>query len=307
MRKGLPDPKPLRLKGKIDVGLIYRAETNSAVALSEKLARWLTQRGHRALTGPEQEAIKGAPLLRSRKELQDMDLIVVLGGDGSYLRAIRLLDQAPVPILGVNQGSLGFLTPVKSEQLFSAMESTLAGQMILSPRSLIEIEYRVDRQKKTAIALNDVVMERGRMSQLIVISMESGSEFVSEVRADGLIVAGPTGSTAYNLAAGGPLLHPSLPGFAVTPIAAHSLTSRPVVLPDHQEIRFTIQVPRLPTKGTKELATAQLIIDGQFAGELTSGAEVRIRRSRQFHWMVSDPHQSFFSILREKLKFGERA
>lgn len=296
----------LKFKGTPTIALVYRSETSNAIALAEKLTFWLKDRGHKVFTAPEQKAIKGAPLI-SVADLKKVSLIVVLGGDGSYLRAARLLEKEPVPILGVNLGSLGFLTPVRADELFTAMEDTLKGKMQLAPRAMIEVEFKSGGKKQHAVALNDVVIERGRMSQLIVLSMKLGKEFISEVKADGLIVSTPTGSSAYNLAAGGPLLHPSVHGLTVTPIAPHSLTSRPFIVPDDEDLIFRVNIPNLPAKIQKADPTAQLIIDGQFVTELASESEVRIRRHEKNHWMVQDPKKNFFYLLRDKLKFGDRA
>lgn len=301
------ESRALKFKGKPSVALVYRSETENAIALSVKLAAWLKDRGHKVFTAPEQKVIKGTTLI-SAADLKQVGLVIVLGGDGSYLRAARLLEKAPVPILGVNLGNLGFLTPVRADELFDAVEATLKGKMLLTPRSMIEVEYLVKGSKKQrAIALNDVVMERGRMSQLIILSMKLGDEFISEVKADGLIVSSPTGSTAYNLAAGGPLLHPSVSGLAVTPIAPHSLTSRPFIVPDNEDLTFRISIPSVPAKVQKMEGTAQLIIDGQFVTDLANDSEVRIRRFERNHWMVQDPSKNFFFLLRDKLKFGDRA
>lgn len=300
------ETRPLKFKRTPSVALVYRSETPNAIALAGKLTTWLKDRGHEVFTAPEQKAIKGTSLV-SPADLKKVGLIVVLGGDGSYLRAARLLDKAPVPILGVNLGSLGFLTPVRADELFVAVENTLKGRMLLTPRAMLEVDYKIGSKKMTSVALNDVVMERGRMSQLIILSMKCGKEFISEVKADGLIVSSPTGSTAYNLAAGGPLLHPSVPGIAVTPIAPHSLTSRPFIVPDHEDLIFRINIPSLPAKIQKMEPTAQLIIDGQFVTELPTDAEIRIRRHEKNHWMVLDPEKNFFYLLRDKLKFGDRA
>lgn len=300
------ETRPLKFKGTPSIALVYRSETENAIKLAVKLTSWLQDRGHKVFTAPEQKVIKGTTLITSA-DLKKVGLIIVLGGDGSYLRAARLLEKAPVPILGVNLGSLGFLTPVRADELFSAVEDTLKGRMQLTPRAMLEVEYSIKGKKHRAIALNDVVMERGRMSQLIILSMKLGNEFISEVKADGLIVSSPTGSTAYNLAAGGPLLHPAVTGFAVTPIAPHSLTSRPFIVPDIEALSFRINIPNVPAKNEKMESTAQLIIDGQFVTELVTDSEVRIKRYEKNHWMVQDPSKNFFFLLRDKLKFGDRA
>lgn len=237
-----------------------------------------------------------------------MGLLIVLGGDGTYLRAVRLLDGLEIPILGVNLGSLGFLTPTRAEEVFAAVDATLKDQMQLTPRAMLEVE--LVREKKKALhfrALNDVVIERGRLSQLINLSIHCDSEFVSDVKADGLIVASPTGSTAYNLAAGGPILHPSVSAMVVTPIAPHNLTSRPLIFPDNEVLVFRMLNQPLPLRPRKTVSMAQLVIDGQLVGEVSPTDEIRVKRSARDHWMVRDSQKDFFLLLREKLKFGDRA
>jgi NAD+ kinase len=139
------------------------------------------------------------------------------------------------------------------------------------------------------------------------VRLSCGDDFVSEIKADGLIISSPTGSTAYNLAAGGPLLHPSVKGFSVTPIAPHSLTSRPFVVPDDEELKLQVNIPSGPGKSREAIPTAQLIVDGQLATDLKDGDELTISLNSSVHWMIQDPDRSFFILLREKLKFGDRA
>lgn len=301
-------PKSLSFKGSPPIAIVYRLETASASTLAEALTQWLKDRGHRVFTAPEQKPVPGTRMLRTRRDLQKMGLIVVLGGDGTYLRAVRLLEGHPVPILGVNLGSLGFLTPTRADEVFAAVDYTLKNKMELTPRAMLDIEFGKGAKKTRMLALNDVVIERGRKSQLITLSLQCGADFVSEVKADGLIVASPTGSTAYNLAAGGPLLHPCVNGIVVTPIAPHSLTSRPLIMPADQELVFRIvgkPLPLRPRGGQDQVA--QVVVDGQFAGDIGVDDEIRVRRTPQDHWMVQDPQRNFFFLLRDKLKFGDRS
>jgi NAD+ kinase len=148
-------------------------------------------------------------------------------------------------------------------------------------------------------ALNDVVIERGSLSQLINTAIYSEKYLVSEVKADGFIVSSPSGSTAYNLAAGGPILHPESPVFVVTPVAPHALTSRPLIFPDDRELSFKLD-PKKPQK-------AHFIVDGQKVTEITTDDEVVLHRSQYDHWMVREPDHNYFHLLREKLKFGDRS
>ncbi|PWU19637.1 MAG: NAD(+) kinase [Bdellovibrio sp.] len=304
--------KPALIRQNPSVALVYRQETSASFGLAETLSHWLKERKQRVYTAPEQKPIPGTRLLRSFAEFRKMGLIVVLGGDGTYLRAVRLMDGASIPILGINMGSLGFLTPVRAEEVFAALDLTLKNEMQLVPRSMLEIELVQGSKLSLFCALNDVVIERGRMSQLINLSIQCGDDFVSEVKADGLIISTPTGSTAYNLSAGGPLLHPRVQGMVVTPIAPHSLTSRPLIFPDDEHLHFRIVSKVRNSKAASErqrkrIASAQLIVDGRSLADVSLDDRINVRRSPREHWRIEDPKKNFFFLLRDKLKFGDRA
>jgi NAD+ kinase len=267
----------------------------------------LKDRGYKVFTAPEQKQIPGTSLLKNRAGLEKMSLLVVLGGDGTYLRSIRLLEGKTIPILGVNLGSLGFLTPTRADELFTAVEQTLQNKMELRPRSMMKLQlFRNNKKRLEILALNDIVIERGSLSQLINISIHCGKSLVSEIKADGLIISTPTGSTAYNLSAGGPILHPDVRAIVVTSIAPHSLTSRPLIFPDESQLRFSL-VGKLADKLNKVKGKAHLIIDGVQADLMGEDDEVVIQRSSSDHLMVKDPDHDYFNLLREKLKFGDRA
>lgn len=288
----------LRFETKPKIALVYRGETPAAFNLSKTLATWLIERHYEVFTAPEQKLIPKTKML-TRTSLGKAGLIVVLGGDGTYLRAVRLLGGKKVPILGVNLGSLGFLTPARAEEVFTSVESTLQGKMQLAPRAMLELRIlRKNRTRHSVLALNDIVIERGQLSQLISVGMYHDRQLLTEVKADGLIISSPTGSTAYNLAAGGPILHPDVKAIVVTPIAPHSLTSRPLIMPDQGMLSF-----RLAGK----MQSGNLIVDGQKVAELSVDDEVAICRSEFDHFMVTAPEHQFFRLLREKLKFGDRA
>jgi NAD+ kinase len=281
---------------KKSIAIVYRMHTNAAVKLAHSLSQWLEKRGHKVYTAPEQTLIRGT-VLATKLNLSKVNLVIALGGDGTYLRAVRLLGGEKIPILGVNLGSLGFLTPTRAEELYKAVEQTLQNKMDLNPRSMIEVDYRIKGKSKQLAALNDVVVERGSLSQLINVGIHYNRLLVSEVKADGIIVSSPTGSTAYNLSAGGPILHPEVQAFVITPIAPHSLTSRPLITPDAGKIRLKL---------VGKLQKAHLVVDGQKVAEIQTGDEVTIKRAKGNHLMVNDPEHSYFHLLREKLKFGDR-
>ena len=195
-------------------------------------------------------------------------------------------------------GSLGFLTDIRKEDIFLALDLTLKNQMELRPRAMIDV--KIKRAGKIVIesrALNDVVIERGPFSHLINLSIFSQNHLVNEVKADGLVISTPTGSTAYNLAAGGPILHPEVKSVVVTPICPHALTNRPIIFPDDQTLTFKI---------SNKKQRAFLAVDGRNAGDLRANDEVMISRSQCDRWMIKKPSVNYFDLLREKLKFGER-
>lgn len=288
----------LILKDNGSIGLVYRLETAQAVSLAKKVAEFLKERGFDVFTCPDQKVVAGTKAAKTKKHMDDLKLVIVLGGDGTYLRAVRLLEGRSVPILGFNMGSLGFLTAHNADSCFEIIEKTLDGKMVQRPRSMIFAKIlRKGKVREEHHALNDMVIERGSMSQLINTAIYSEKFLVSQVKADGFIVASPSGSTAYNLAAGGPICHPESPVFIVTPVAPHSLTSRPLIFPDEKELSF-----KLEGKTQK----AHFIVDGQKVTEITAEDEVVISRSCYDHWMVREPNHNYFHLLREKLKFGDR-
>lgn len=289
----------LVLEENSSIALVYRLETAQAVSLAKKVSDYLKDKGFDVYTGPDQKIIPGTKAAKTKKQLDQLKLIIVLGGDGTYLRAVRLLEGRSTPILGFNMGSLGFLTAHAAESVFDVIEKTLAGKMVLRPRSMLFAKIlRRGKVRDEFHALNDIVIERGSMSQLINTAIYSEKFLVSEVKADGFIVASPSGSTAYNLAAGGPLLDPESPVFVMTPVAPHSLTSRPLIFPDNKELSF-----KLDGKTQK----AHFIVDGQKMTELTPQDEVIVTKSCYDHMMVREPNHNYFHLLREKLKFGDRS
>ncbi|MDX9731234.1 MAG: NAD(+)/NADH kinase [Bdellovibrionales bacterium] len=279
------------------VAILYRPSTPLASQKAVELAHWLREQGSEVLASPGQTLGRGIKQA-SNKDLDRLDLVIVLGGDGTYLGAVRMLKSHAVPVLGVNMGSLGFLTQTRVEDLFNTVIATLGNKMDFRARSMLAIEvYRKGKLHGEYMALNDAVLERGSITHLINIDIHCDKMHVGQVKADALIVATPTGSTAYNLAAGGPVLHPDTRSIVVTPVCPHALTSRPLIFPDDQSLNFRI---------TQKDKNAILTVDGARCGEITFEDEVRITRSPIDHITVRKPSHNFFQLLREKLKFGER-
>jgi len=232
----------------------------------------------------------------------EVDLALVLGGDGTLLAMAHRIGQAEreIPILGVNFGSLGFLTEITRPELYASLEAVLNGRAELDQRMMLRTEMRPNGAAgMTRVSLNDVVFTRTALSRMIDLAVTVGDHFVTAVRADGLIVASPTGSTAYNLSAGGPIVHPSMSAIVLTPIAPHMLTNRPIVIPADREVRVR---PTLLDDGAEVYVT----LDGQSGFPLKDGDEVAISRAPRPLSLVRATERSYFEVLREKLKWGER-
>jgi NAD+ kinase len=226
------------------------------------------------------------------------DFVVVLGGDGTLLSTARNVARTGIPILGVNLGSLGFLTEIRSDEIATALEAVDSGRCELSQRAMLHC--RVCRNGQCVAdydALNDIVMNQRAVARITDFEVKVNGIFVSQYRADGLIIATPTGSTAYSLAAGGPILSPEVPGFVITPVASHALTNRPLVVRDTAIIQVSITVTR---------EQAYLSVDGQQGEPLEEGDVVECRKSEFTVKLFKFPDRSFFHVLRTKLKWGER-
>jgi NAD+ kinase len=226
------------------------------------------------------------------------DLVVVLGGDGTLIHAARLLGGRAVPILGVNLGSLGFMTEVPESDLFPALEKALTGRCHVETR--MKLTCRLMRDSHLEVedeVLNDVVINKGALARIADHEMFIDGEYVATYKSDGIIVATPTGSTAYALSAGGPIVHPSLEGMVVAPICSHALTQRPLVIPADRVIRITLK---------SEVADVYLTLDGQAGRTLQSGDIIEVRRSPNPVLLVRNPGMGYFAVLRQKLHWGER-
>lgn len=277
-----------------NIAIIIRKDTPRALAEAEKMSDWLVAQGLQVFC---EDGLKLCPQSQNLKidtDYDKIDLVIVLGGDGTYLEAVRRLNGRKTPIIGINLGSLGFLTDNRIEDIQSILKATLSNQMDQRPRSVLKISVNGSHH---ALALNDIVIERGDRTHLLNIGIDFGGQLVTETKADGMIVASPTGSTAYNLAAGGPLLHPDVKAIVVTPICPHSLTTRPLLFPDDKAIGLRVIGPH---------RTAILTIDGKKTMEINSTHQLTVTRHAQDHFIIRHPTHNFFNLLREKLKFGER-
>ncbi len=240
----------------------------------------------------------GWPRIEDRELVSRADLVVVLGGDGTLIHAARLLDGRPTPILGVNLGSLGFMTEVPVEELFSSLDSVLQGRFQVDSR--MKLTCRLLRGGKVLIEdeiLNDVVINKGALARIADHETSIDGVPMATYKADGVILSTPTGSTAYSLSAGGPIVHPSVDCTVLTPICSHALTHRPIVVPADRTIRIALRT---------ETADTFLTLDGQTGHSLQCGDSIEVVRSPNRVNLIRNPHMAYFTILRQKLHWGER-
>jgi NAD+ kinase len=269
-------------------------------AVVRQVVKWLRRHGY-VITAdaatrefcPDCEPAEREDLTRARP-----DFVIVLGGDGTLLSTARCVARAGIPILGVNLGSLGFLTEVRQEEIESALAAVDAGNCDVSLRPMLHCQVQRDGQcVATYDAVNEVVMNQSAVARITDFELRVNGAFVSNYKADGLIIATPTGSTAYSLAAGGPILSPIVPGFVITPVASHALTNRPLVVQDTAIIEVRLIITR---------ERAYLTIDGQEGIPLTAADVVQCRKSDLHVKLFKIAGRSFFDVLRMKLKWGER-
>lgn len=275
--------------------LVYRSDSETAQTLCSNVKDYLLKKGLTHIHSFSSHELSPGCF---SKLTPLPETVFVLGGDGTYLSASRALVNLNIPLLGVNLGSLGFLTEHKSNDVYKIIDKVLESELKIYNRDLLEVTLSYEGKPiSTFKVLNDLVVERGARPQLVRINMYSGDMLISDLKADGLIVSTATGSTAYNLAAGGPIIYPETKAIAITPVAPHSLTSRPIILPDHHIIKL-----KLATGDQK----ANFTLDGILIQEISDKHEIVITKSKETLKVLKDPHHNYFDLLREKLKFGER-
>ena len=281
------------------IGIFVKRHHQDAVRVAAQVADWLRDRGIEVLADEALAAAVPAAKSCQAEAIPDAaDLLIVLGGDGTLLSVSRLVGNRCTPILGINLGSLGFLTEITRDEIIPVLEQLVAGELTVSERLRLDV---IIRREGTEVAryrvLNDLVINKGALARIIDMEAWVDDTYLTTFKADGLIVATPTGSTAYNLAAGGPIISPALQCLVISPICPHMLTNRPIIVSDEAVIRIEVKFQN------EEVA---MTADGQVGMPLQGGDVVEIRRSPHPTMLVLSPTKDYFQILRTKLKWGER-
>jgi len=277
---GQPCPIPKR------IGIVHKVTSGGATETAKLVRTFLQHRGV-TVADDEDDAARTA------------ELVVVLGGDGTLIHAARLLAGRPVPILGINMGSLGFMTEIPQSELYGALEQVLAGRALVSERMKLRVNLFRGASAEAVVdaeVLNDAVIGKGALAKMAELDLRCSGQWVATYKADGIIVATPTGSTAYSLAANGPIVFPTMKGLVITPISPHTLTQRPIVLPDDKEAEILLA----------NESEVYLTLDGQKGLQLQRGDRVCVRAAPNRVLLVRNPRIDFFGILRAKLRWGER-
>jgi NAD+ kinase len=285
------------------IGIVLKPSQPDALRTVCELVTWLNERSITLVGTPELERDRienetGCPVDQAPREdlAANVDLILVLGGDGTMIATARMLGDREVPVLGVNYGGLGYLAEFRIEELYQALESILAGNFRLDKRVMLGVELRRGGELITSNrVLNDVVINKSALARIIEIEAYLNQRFVNSFRADGLIISTPTGSTAYNLSAGGPVIFPSMNAVVITPICPFTLSNRPIVVPDDATIELLL-------KTDQEEVT--LTLDGQVGFSLKVEDCVVIRKSSATFNLVQPSNRNYFDVLRDKLRWG---
>jgi NAD+ kinase len=281
------------------VGIMAKPGIPHASAIVSELVGWLRARGVEARLDPETACYLGhADGLPREKVPEGTQLVIVLGGDGTLLAAARAVAGRVIPIFPVNLGGLGFLTAITLDQLYPELERAFSGEQRVVPRKMLHGELvRGGQTIKSVEALNDIVIAKTQIARMIDLETHVDQQYIGTFKADGLILATPTGSTAYSLSAGGPIVYPLVSAICITPVCPHMLTNRPVLVPDNMVIQVVCQA---------EDGQAFLTVDGQVGEPLLRDDRVVCRSSEHSVHLIRPPKMFFFDVLRQKLKWGER-
>ena len=284
------------------VGVIVKPNHAEAWKTACELSDWLEKRGITLVGKPRVQSESTDPArceintVDDERFANESDLIVVLGGDGTMISTARLIADSDALVLGINYGSLGYLTDFRIEEMFPALEAIFTGEYEIDRRVMLHAEHwRGEEMLATGRVLNDVVLNKAALARIIEIEVSLNGLYVNSFRADGLIVSTPTGSTAYNLSAGGPIIYPSMNAVVLTPICPFTLTNRPIVVPDDAIIELKLE---------QENEGVVLTLDGQIGYTMKTDDRVRIRKSRTTFNLVQPQNRNYFDVLRNKLKWG---
>ncbi len=280
------------------IGILTKPKFPDVTHTLKNLVAWLRERQKDVVFDGKIAALLGEPATHKKTDIAALaDLVIVLGGDGTMLNAARLVEERGIPILGVNMGGLGFLTEVSLEHLYPALEKVFTQEFILDERLMLRAQiHRHGEHVAQATVLNDVVVSKGTLSRMVEIQISIDGKFVTNLRGDGLIVSTPTGSTAYSLSAGGPIITPSVQALILTPICPHTLTHRPLLVPGSATLEVTL---------TSQDEGAMTTFDGQVGIAMTQGDTVAIRVSEHQTRLIRFPDHTYYDVIRRKLKWGE--
>ena len=279
------------------IGIIGKTNKKEVFAIAEELSRWLAERKVEVYVEEEIGKKIGHPNPVSRALLPEVsDVVLVFGGDGTFLDVARLVCRSNIPILGVNLGGLGFLTEITMDELYPVVENIISGEFVTEKREMLSASlYRGSNRMGDYFVLNDVVICKGAIARVIDLEMYINGSNVTSYRADGLILSTPTGSTAYSLSAGGPIVYPTLPLTIITPISPHTLTNRPLVVSNESTIRVKVLT---------ETSDIYLTLDGQLGVNLEKDDEIEVRKSDNSVKLIRSPFRDYFTILKTKLMWG---
>lgn len=279
------------------LSILYKENDNSAIETAIKVQDWLKNKGVECIVF-HSVGVFSSFNHSEIMAVQSSDAVVVLGGDGTMLSASRLIGGKKIPIIGINMGRLGFITEIPRTDLFDSLEQIFSGNYEIEERSMINAQIlRDEKIVNEYLGLNDIVIGKGIMAKISDFGLIINNVYVSTIKADGIIISTPTGSTAYNLSAGGPILYPTLKGLVFTTICPHTLTVRPIVLPDDFIIDVVI---------SSHVRDIFLTVDGQIGFPLQKNDKVRCKIADKKTYLIAPPGRDYFRVLREKLRWGER-
>lgn len=279
------------------IGIIAKLNKPEALEASKELNDWLEEQNIEVFLDNDLAEKVGNKTGVNKNDIPSLvEMIIVLGGDGTMLSAARIVGTREIPILGVNLGSLGFLTEITLDELYHVLEKILKGEIDKDERMMLSVTVkRWGEEIGRFTVLNDTVINKGTLARIIDLETKIDGELVNTYRADGLIIATPTGSTAYSLSAGGPIIYPSIHSFVISPICPFTMTNRPIVVPDEVTIQVILKTPE---------SDVQLTLDGQVAFPLRVGDVVRIKKAKSHIYLIKSPNKSYYEVLRSKLNWG---